>query len=468
MAESGGPKADRLEDPFVFVQPTRLYASTSHLPNPEAQGSRVRAARRLPLSAVGLLLVALVLFAGCGGAREAPGVKTVRLFILFISPQQAEYFRWAERTFEARNPGTDVIIEQFPGTSLKDYEIKLRLRFASRREPDLMLGSDNVIAPLARLGLLDPAPETIVRRVETNSLNDLVRRAPYVADTCYGIATDAAWQALYYNKTMFRAAGLDPERPPATWPELLAAADRLTVRRRDGSPERAGFSLRKTGFKPGTAEKWFTFVFSAGGAPFSPDGTRATLNTPEARAALDFYQSVLDRRIDSIGLEGDQQGFGQGRVAMFFREAHVVRWMRENHPDVDFGVAPLPAGARSRSSGGAYVMSVAKASKHRDVAWAFIDFLTTDEAYGRYVAIGGILPVMRSIAERPEVRADSQLAVFLKQPAASPGNFPLVQRASEITGAYLERFLYGLMTRDEMLARAERDVNAVLEANRDE
>ena len=44
--------------------------------------------------------------------------------------------------------------------------------------------------------------------------------------------------------------------PPRTWDELLAYAERLTVRRADGSPVRAGFSLRMAGFKAGTAEKW--------------------------------------------------------------------------------------------------------------------------------------------------------------------------------------------------------------------
>ena len=429
-------------------------------------------APRLRPAAFGAALAALALLAplgGCGGDRAArPGVKTVRLFILFLSPGQADYFRWAEQTFEARNPGVDVVVEQFPGTSLKDFEIKLRLRFASRREPDLMMANENVIGPLAGLGLLDPAPAVIRRRVETNSLNEMVRRAPYVADTLYGIATDAAWQALYYNKAHFREVGLDPERPPRTWDELLAYADRLTVRAPDGRPTRAGFSLRKTGFKPGTAEKWFTFVSSAGGAPFSDDGTRATLSTPAAREALAFYRAVLDRRIDSIDLEGDQGGFGQGRVTMFFREVHVIRWLRETHPEIDFGVAPLPAGqGGSVSSGGAYVMSVARSSPNRAEAWGFVEFLTSDEAYARYLGVGGILPTLRSVAERPEVQADSALQVFLRQQVASPGHFPLVQRASEITGAYLERFIYGLMPADEVLRRAERDVNAVLEANRD-
>ncbi len=244
-------------------------------------------------------------------------------------------------------------------------------------------------------------------------------------------------------------------------------ADKLTIRDRTGKVIRAGFSLRKTGFKPGTAEKWYTFLFSAGGRPFSEGGTQATFNTPEGRRALDFYRTILDRKIDAVTHEGDQPGFGQGRVSMFYREVHVIRWLRETHPEMHFGVAPLPAGPYSVSSGGAYTMSVAKRSAHRDVAWRFIEFLTSDEAYSRYVSIGGVLPMLKSVAETPAVQQDTMLQVFLKQPVASPGNFPHIQRAAEVTGAYFERFIYGLATRDAFLARAERDVNAVLAPNRE-
>ncbi len=428
----------------------------------------------MPRLLAALIVCAALLgsLAGCGPreAVERPGVRTMRLFILFLSPAQADFYQWAEQTYEARNPGVDVVVEQFPGTSLKDFEIKLRLRFAARREPDLVMANANVLAPLAELGLLAPTPPALVRHIETNSVNELVRTSCYTGGRCYGVPTDAAWQAMYYNKAHFRRAGLDPERPPKTWDELLTMADRLTVRAPNGTPTVAGFSLRKTGFKPGTAEKWFTFLLSAGGAPFTADGTRATLDTPAARRALAFYRAVLDRRIDALALEGDQGGFGEGQVSILFREAHMVRWLRETHPDLDFGVAPLPAGPDGEtgvSSGGAYLMGVAEASRHKADAWGFVSFLVSDEAYSRYIGIGGVVPVVKSVAANPELRRDPAMRVFLDQPATSIGHFPMVQRASEIAGAYLERYLYGLIPADEMLQRMERDVNAVLDANRD-
>lgn len=408
---------------------------------------------------------------GCRSAqpeRTPDGRVPVRVFLLLISTDQVAYYDWAERTYEERHPNVDVLIEQFPGSSLKDFEIKLRLRFASGQTPDVFLVGENAVATFARLGLAAPAPPAIERMVQENSVNEMVRQAPYVDGTLYGIVNDAVWQELYYNKQMFREAGLDPERPPETWDELLDYADRLTLRDAEGNPIRAGLSLRKTGFKPGTAEKWLTFLYSAGGQPFSEDGTRAQFNSDAGRRALDFYGDVLfGRNIDSISLEGDQQGFGQGREAMFLREAHVIRWLHENYPDLDFGVAPIPADVASVSSGGSYIFSVSNDSPNQDAAWQFVQFLLSDEAYGRYASIGGLLPVTRSIASLPRYQDDPNLRAFIEQRVAVPPRFPRSDRALDILGAYIERFCYGRIGRDEMLERAAGDIDALLRVNRD-
>jgi multiple sugar transport system substrate-binding protein len=419
--------------------------------------------------AVMIALITLgMVAAGCGRAdrTSSDGRTPVRISLMFITVAQAEYYNWAVAEYERRNPDVNIIIEQFPGSSLKDFEIKLRLRFSGRTPPDAFVAHENVVGEFALLDLLAPAPDYIERMVSQNSVNQMVRNAPYTNGVCYGIVNDAVWQALYYNRDHFREVGLDPDSPPTTWAEMIDYADRLTLRRPDGIPTRAGFSLRKTGFKPGTAEKWFTFLFSAGGQPFNDVGTEARFNSPAGRRALAFYQQVLEGRIDHPAHEGDQQGFGQGRVSMFYREPHVIRWMKENYPHVDFGVAPLPTDVQSISSGGSYVYSVSRDSPHPEAAWRFIEFLMQDEAYERYTEIGGLLPVTRSVAELPQFRDDPFLNAFIQQRVQSPTPFPRIQQATEILGAYIERFTYGHMDADEMLRRAERDVNAVLVRNR--
>ncbi|MFV1980140.1 MAG: extracellular solute-binding protein, partial [Rhodothermia bacterium] len=423
--------------------------------------------RRLGPTQSGLmvgLLILLVLASGCRSAAENPsdGRRPVSIMMMFLSTKQNDFYQWAERTYEARNPDVDIQIQVFPGSSLKDFEIKLRLMFASRQAPDIIPVSEGLAAGFARKGLLDPCPASIVDMVETNSVNELVRNSAYVDGTCFGIATDAVWQALFYNKRMFREAGLDPERPPRDWDELLDYAERLTVRNDAGSPTRVGFFIRKTGFKPGIAGKWFTFLYSAGGRPFSEDGTRTRFNDEAGRAALQFYQTILDRRIDAVGFDGDEQGFGQERIAMIIREAYLVRWLGEHYPDVEFGIAPIPAKVASISDGASYVATVNAESKNKDDAWGFIEFLMADEAYARRAALGGVMPATRSVAALPEYRDDPLIKVFLEQEVAPTNTFEGADRAIDMLGAYIERFCYGRLTLDETLERAELDINALL------
>ncbi len=417
-----------------------------------------------------LATLLVLLLGGCQDPQPdimPDGRTPVRVFLLLISTGQVEFYDWAERAFEAENPDLDVIVEQFPGSSLKDFEIKLRLRFSSGQAPDLFHVQTNVASELASLGLLAPAPPSVVEQVEAKSLNQYVEDAGRFDGTHYGIASDGVWTALYYNKDMFREAGLDPERPPETWDELIEMADLLTVRAPDGSPIRAGLSLRKSGFKAGTAEKWMTFLFSAGGTAFSADGSRALFDSEAGRAALGFYHTILfDRRIDSVDLEGDQQGFGQGRVAMFIREPHVMGWLDDNYPDLDYGVAMIPRRDTSISAAGSYMFAVSGDSPHPDPAWRFAEFLTSDSSYTRYAAAAGVLPVTKTVSSLPVYDADPGMQVFLRQPVRSTGGFPRASRAADILGAYIERFCYGHLTADEVLERATRDVNAVLAPNR--
>ena len=395
------------------------------------------------------------------------GRTPVHVSLLLISTKQVAFNEWAEQTFEATNPDIDIVIEQFPGSSLKDFEIKLRLRFASGQPPDMFHINQNVAAEFARLDLLAEAPPYIENRVQSNSLNVMIRNAPYFDGTCFGIVSEAVWTVLYYNKDMFIEAGLNPERPPKTWDELIEYADRLTIRDSEGRPIRAGISLRKTGFKPGTAEKWFTFLYSASGSPFNDDGTQSTFNSQAGRTALDLYKTILfDKRIDAVELEGDQQGFGQQKAAMFIREPHVIRWLQENYPDLSFGVAPIPAEKASVSAGSSYMLVVSKDSPHQQAAWRFVDFLVDDEVYEIYVSIGGILPDTASIASLPQYRDDPYLRVFFDQGVAPISSFPRFDRAVGMLGAYIERFCYGHLNTDETLRRAARDIDALLSRNR--
>ena len=426
--------------------------------------TRMHTPRRLILCTLHLALCTLLL--ACQQEPPGDGRKPVSVFVLPISSDQMGFFDWAEEEFEKQRPDVDIQIEQFPGSSLKDYEIKLRLRYASGNAPDIWYFRENELAEYVDLGLIDPAPDYIERIVQENSVNDMIREAPYFNGICYGIVHHAGWTVLYYNKAHFREAGLDPERPPTNWNELIDYAERLTQRDPDGTLLRTGLSLRKTGYKQGTAEKWLTFFYSAGGVPFDETGTISYFDSEAGKAAFELYETVLfDKNIDSVTLDGDQRGFGQGRVSMFIREDHVIYWLSENFPEIEYGIAPIPpldSTHTSYSSGGAFPMVVNSESPHKEESWRFLEFLLQDDAYLRYVRAVKAQPVLYSVAERPEFKGNPMLQIYRNQPVYLPPKFAHDKYSLELIGTYVERFAYGHLTAQETVERMTGEINAQL------
>jgi multiple sugar transport system substrate-binding protein len=426
---------------------------------------QTRAAHSVLRILIGAWLVFVVL-GGCTDSDPAygpDGRKKIHVYLLLISTKQVDYYQWAERTYEARNPGVDVVIEQFPGSSLKDYEVKLRLRYSSGQAPDAFILRTGLLSELVSYGLVEPAPAFIdsLRRVEGRTR--AIREAPVIEGRSYGMTAAASPMVLYYNRDMFQAEGLDPDRPPRTWNELVRHAERLARYDASGTLTRAGFSLRKRGYQPGTAGKWLTFLYSAGGRAFDADARTSRFRSPAGREALRLYEEILfQKNLDDIDLQGDQQGFGQKKTAMLLREVHVIRWLEENYPDLNFGVAPVPRRDTSLSYINPYIWTVSSQTPHPTASWRFIEFLMSEEAYARYASIGGVVPVTQSVAAREPFAEDPYLQVFLNQRMKAPDVFPRENRAKAILGAHIERFCYGRMGVDKTLRRAEENVNALL------
>src|SRR5215218_6440161 len=104
----------------------------------------------------------------------------------------------------------------------------------------------------------------------------------------YGIPFETDVRVLFWNKQLFEAAGLDPNKPPTTWDELWEYADKLDVKNDDGTYKRiAFFPLWNAGFNP--------FWAYLNGAPLiNPDGTPA-INSPEAVEAVEWIKKWVDR-----------------------------------------------------------------------------------------------------------------------------------------------------------------------------
>lgn len=313
----------------------------------------------------------------------------------------------AIKEFERRNPDIRVRLLSMGAGGMNPQ--KLMTAIVGGVPPDVIYQDRFTISDWAARGAFLSLDELIDRDKATDPLTptedqyypSVWAEAMYDGKV-YGIPWGADNRMLYWNRETFRknadalrAAGLDPERAPRTWSETLAYSKVLTKFDEKGN-------IQQVGFLPNFGNSWlYMFGFQMNASFLSPDGSKATLNTPEARKALQYmidgYEiaggfSQADRFQSTFrGAENDP--FLAGQVAMIINGDWMLRGYFRYRPDLDFEVAPPPvpddrflkrgAFANEKDTyitwAGGFSWAIPRGARHTEAAWRFIKFLTSFE-----------------------------------------------------------------------------------------
>jgi len=227
---------------------------------------------------------------------------------------------------------------------------------------------------------------------------------------------------LYYNKKLFKAAGI--ASPPKTMSELAADAKKLTVRSKSGKIAVAGFDP-VIGFYENTPDRW---IQQFGGHWLDAKGNSA-IGTDSAWAKFAAWQKSL---VDWYGFDNlvRFQGISQeftasnlfetGKLAMNFDGEWRVAFIHNEHPSLDYGSAPMPVDdAHPELYGSGYIngtiIGIPRGGHHQDQAWALVKYLTTAD-HPLAVLSNGLrnVPTTSSSLNSKEIVADAHFATFLK------------------------------------------------------
>lgn len=195
--------------------------------------------------------------------------------------------------------------------------------------------------------------------------------------------------ALYYRKDHFRAAGLDPQKPPTNWDEFYAYAQKLSQVQKG----RFGFIFS---FPPGY--HWQNLLYQAGGEVVAPTETgvwHSKINSPAGVKALEFFRKlVVDKWKNEKGeLVGPaastttkfNDDVRMGNTSMWFAYTNdVVLQNNGDLPPSVIGIAALPAGPAGNSNeinAGMWAINAKVTDpKKLEACWKFIKFFASDEA----------------------------------------------------------------------------------------
>ena len=341
---------------------------------------------------------------------------------------------------------------------------KLMPAMIAGNAPDVIAMSVTRYGEYAMAGKLEPLDSY----VEASSVIDADNMVPGLYNagkfegTQYAMPMACAAMVMYYNKDMFRAAGLDPENPPTTMDELQDAWSMLIIKDDNGNITQYAQAI---GVKS-TVAMMPVFMW-AYGAEYIQDG-KAVLNSPEGVEAMTMIANAFAEGISPVGLTGQEADnlFAAHKAAIEFNGQWAIAGFRD--AGVDLGIAEVPSGKGGHKTwGGDTILCISADSKVKDAAWSFIEYFNNVDAQTKWSLGVGFIPTRLVLADSEELLSGNpDIAVFIKSAQYADifmADQPLSGRIDEeILVPLYESITRGTAQPAEALDKAAQQLDALL------
>jgi sn-glycerol 3-phosphate transport system substrate-binding protein len=332
-------------------------------------------------------------FAVADACRAADDPKSGPVVVRFwhsISGLIGQAFEAQAETFNATHP--DVRVEVALHKGYDGTRTDFQKAQAAGDPPEIAVIAASAVLTMASQGNIASISE-LIRGDDDFDADDIIPATLYGLrwnDELYAVPTSRSTLVLYYNKQRFKAAGLDPDKPPRTWTELREAARKLTT-----DPSKSyGVILA-----PST---WMfeTMVFGAGGELMDADLKKATF-VNSATKPLQRWTDMVNR--DKTARSSTWDDFWSGQAAMYFESCSLVTLFESNAQNLDVGVGFVPFEEGHRPgvtiSGGAAIIPKQLTPEKRRAAWQYLKWLVSTERTAEFSRQTGYVPVRKSAVE---------------------------------------------------------------------
>jgi len=380
---------------------------------------------RRPLAVALGAATAVAVLAGCSGsgtqdiATAAPShlEGTVSLWH-FFSDREGDVIQSVVDDFEKANP--DVTVDVHSGQD--DEKLQKAISAGNNVDVGISYSTDIVGAFCSSGAFRDLGPYIDRDGVDLSQFSETTASYTQFEGTRCALPVLADAYGLYVNNDLLKAAGFD--HAPTTLEELETMALAMTTYNADGSIDVLGFNPLM-GYYENTPTNW---AMTVGATWLKDDGTSNISSDPGWAEILQWQKDF----VDTIGydkLQAYSAGMGQefsadnafqtGKVAMNFDGEYRTAFIADQAPDLDYSTVPIPTLAdHSDSYGGGYVTGniggIAKNSKNPELAWALLEYLTTNT--DAVVKLSNGLknaPTTKDALESPDLEVTPQFQTFL-------------------------------------------------------
>lgn len=330
----------------------------------------------------GLLAVSMLALASAAPAAYAQDVKEITFINCGdeLTAGYADYFK----EWEAANPGFKVVPEIVGWGQCQD---KVTTLAAAGTPVALAYVGSRTLKQFAQNDLIVSIPMT---DEEKASYYNFVPETVTFDGTQWGVPVAFSTKALFWNKDLFKAAGLDPETPPKTWEEEIAFAKAISEK-----TDAAGFGVVAKTFD-NTMHQFLHWVYTNDGSVIDADGN-ITLDSPQNLAALTALKDITQYA------EEGPTAYEQNEVRAIWLDkklgmihASAGAAIRAQEAGLNWGVAPLPLGPDAKGPGTLLItdsLAVFKGTGVEEQAISLAKFLTSGERQWAAEMAQGLTPL---------------------------------------------------------------------------
>lgn len=372
--------------------------------------------RFLGLTAAVAAIGMTVSLAGCGtsgGSGDGVTLKLVAADYDVAGGQSSKKY-WADLTaaFEADNPGIDVDVQI---ESWNDVDRKVAEMVKAGKAPDI--AQIGAYADYAAAGKLYSADQMLSIPVQSNFLPPLTD-AGEMKRTLYGLPFVASTRLLFYNKELFKEAGITGA--PKTWDELKSDAELLKLNTGATYP----FALP---LGPEEAQAETMMWLLSGGGGYTDELGRYAIDSPQNIETFEWLkENLVDAELTGpvapakLNRKDAFAAFTRGEVGMV--NGHPSLLQAAEKAGIDVGTVALPGreGPAEASMGVADWIMGFEQNGHRKEIGTFLDYLFTDRNVLEFAGQNDLLPV--TVSAQEAMRNDAEHADLKEFLEVLPGS----------------------------------------------
>lgn len=404
---------------------------------------------------------------GSGGNASSPnGTVTLSFWNGLTGPDRPAVEHLVS-DFNASHPKIHISMQIMPWDVL--YQ-KLLPAYGAHKGPDLVGMDSNQIPVYASKGVLKPIDDIFSEGVQKSTIVAPALTAGTFDGKTYGVPIENTPVLLYYNKKMFAAAGLNPDKPPATWAEWAADAKKLTKGSGpDGKPTQYGLAFGVHD----TIEVMPILMWEADGGILSSDGKQVLLDNSGSKQAVQYWADLIAKdHVSPIGLSGADADklIQSGTAAMEVNGP----WATTGYKDagIDYGLAPVPTGPNGKQITLGNTTSLAlnagaDDAKMKALAEFYKYWIANDSQ--TYFALHTGFPPLTTTVPASALSSNPDVGMFAKYAGDARGlapgqpNFASIQ--GEVFDPTLEKILNDPSSTDAQLSSAAKQVQSLLSTN---